>query len=436
MTHKCFKCDEKFQTSGKMVQHMRKAHSSFVEDTQMKIDRSKESSYEAKRASNNYVPIAKCPFCSLDCGTSKKLVHHLTVEHQEEDEESAVEPELKVIRVENDSDRRLFGHLREEESRGSSSKANNSSIVNDLLNVLEKNSQKELSIPGSSETVKVSSASIKLTEKRYRCFWCDAFFRKRGKLMDHIDMFHKANKLQIAEEAELLVSAICQTPTATDNTPVKLTSPTPTKKTATSIPGYKAAQPKSTGRRRSSSKKSTKTHTAETDASDLPNNYICRFICCGSVTGVSRRKPVQRYTTSSEMYTNNCQFFRASDPNPLTTLEAMKNLNVSDEPSPVFLPEPSSLDTAYNSNEHLMNFHKSAYMSQPPAQPTAFSPPFLSPIQFYSQHMAPNPLANQSQHSQPQMGYQQRQHMNQSLFCYTVYHQDPNIPLDLTVTRY
>jgi len=200
MTHKCPKCDQKFMTSALQVLHMREVHSAFVESAQLKIDAAKIGvsvkslqAMQQHKSTGDFTQNAICPFCKYDCMTKKKLMRHLEVEHKGEDEEED-EPEVKVIQVADDRKRRILNSFRNETSSSSSSR--DPALVQNLLEAFENDKK--------SQALRMSANSLRLTEKRYKCFWCEASFRKRGKLMDHIDMFHKANLQATEVEAEML----------------------------------------------------------------------------------------------------------------------------------------------------------------------------------------------------------------------------------------
>ena len=197
MTHKCFQCEKRFESSAQLVKHMQEAHSTFVKDAKDKIDRSKEQ-YSRSFANT----AATCPYCKVDCHTRKKLMRHLD-EHK--DLEPEEETELKIIRITNESKSSLLNHFDGDKPGAATVAASsdgNPTFVQNLIRAIEGDPTKI----GNSK-IKVSSTSLKLPERRYKCFWCDTSFRKRGKLMDHIDMFHKANKDQSELEAVLLQGA-------------------------------------------------------------------------------------------------------------------------------------------------------------------------------------------------------------------------------------
>lgn len=199
MTHKCFRCEQRFESSGQLVRHMQKDHPTFVQDAKDKIDRSKEQ--YARTFINT---AATCPYCKVDCHTRKKLMKHLEEHKDEPDEETA---ELKIIRITNESKTSLLDEFNGASASGSATApvmANNSpTFVQNLIRAAMETDPAKI----SSAKIKVSSTSLKLLERKYKCFWCDTSFRKRGKLMDHIDMFHKASKDQSELEAGLLQGA-------------------------------------------------------------------------------------------------------------------------------------------------------------------------------------------------------------------------------------
>lgn len=127
-------------------------------------------------------------------------------EHKDLEPEPEEETELKIIQITNENKKSLLEQFDGEKAGSSGSgsgtmatTANSPTFVRNLIRAIESDPAKI-----ASSKIKVSSTSLKLSERRYKCFWCDTSFRKRGKLMDHIDMFHKANKHQTELEAELL----------------------------------------------------------------------------------------------------------------------------------------------------------------------------------------------------------------------------------------
>ena len=467
MTHKCFKCERRFATSGAMVQHMKEDHSSFVEDAKQKIDRSQEISFEEKRSSENYVATAKCPFCTVDCVTRRKLMHHLSVEHEDEEEDSELEPELKIIRVENDTDDQLLGQLRKEQDDNNIiSTEKKSSIVNDLLDVLSTDKEKkEVSIPGTDTTVKVSATSFKFPEKRYRCFWCDACFRKRGKLMDHIDMFHKDNKQQTEVEAKQIISSTYAPAATVDSPTPKSNQQTQPKKTV-SPPSTSKSQPqKAVGRRRTnSSKKScskTSTNATEVEKPEMIDNKVCRFICLASITEVSRIKSVTKPRVEPTNRDTNCLFFCSKDPNPLPPLTVSESEVRTSETS-MELPSPvqyspyighfpaHSNDSAYcqqyqTIHQHAQNSDINCLPSpfQLPGSQLIYSSTFDSAVQFCHQKTAPafSPTNQMDVCSQTLMDFEQQAHGESGLMKPCNYpilssQLNPEVPLDLTLSKY
>ena len=202
MSHKCFQCDLRFLSSGGLVGHMREAHSSFVKDTQEKIDKSKQLSVAAKP--DGAKTAAVCPFCKLQCVTRKNLMRHLEFEHKDDEVED--EPQVKIVRFNTDKS----GVIRSLNSQITQPvvDASDPVLVQNLLRALEASSSAGL----LDNKLKLPPAEIKIPERKYKCFWCEASFRKRGKLMDHIDMFHKD---QTEMEAGSLSKS--QTSTSTDD---------------------------------------------------------------------------------------------------------------------------------------------------------------------------------------------------------------------------
>lgn len=197
MTHKCFKCSEKFKTSAELVLHMRESHSSFVKDAQEKIDHAKQRSNQNRP---NYA--STCQYCNTDYQTRKKLMAHLECEHKDnEPDDEAEEPQVKIVRLSGEHEQ----FMQELKIQTSSTNPSSSGpkLVEQLLNAIENEETQD-----QNSKMRVTASTVKFPEKRYKCFWCEASFRKRGKLMDHIDMFHKANKQQSEVEAEKLLGSI------------------------------------------------------------------------------------------------------------------------------------------------------------------------------------------------------------------------------------
>lgn len=180
LTHSCFRCSERFSNSGLLVQHIKENHTSFVEHPPS--SNMPRPSDMADRDSSPYRnAIATCPYCGHDCLTRKKLMLHLELEHKDVND-SEEEPRLKYIRL-----------------NSSPQASSDSNVVRNLLQTI------------GPQNTNVASTSIAKTESKpsnnrlqYKCFWCEASFRKRGKLMDHIDTLHKHNKQQNQVEAEML----------------------------------------------------------------------------------------------------------------------------------------------------------------------------------------------------------------------------------------
>lgn len=171
----CCKCDARFPTSNKMLQHMKERHA---------------ETGDADRYQNT---IATCPFCKHDCQTRKKLMQHLAMEHKDEEDE----PPVKVIRISTHerNQQQIFEHLKQQQQRPrdgivggpfvTPGPSENNIMVQNLLHAIGNGGK-------GSANVKVETKVP--TKNQYKCFWCDASYRKRGKLMDHIDNLHKHNK--------------------------------------------------------------------------------------------------------------------------------------------------------------------------------------------------------------------------------------------------
>lgn len=314
---------------------MKERHSIVMEDAKNKIDRSEASSFAAKRATpGSSVSAAKCPFCEVDCGTRKKLMRHLEVEHQDVDGE--IEPELKIVRLENNSEEKLFSGLNKDKDSEAEIQAKKVTIVSNLLNTIgSKEGRSKVNVPGTSGTIEVSATSIKFPERRYKCFWCEASFRKRGKLMDHIDMFHKANKQQIEDEAELLhVTAATSQEINMKSTAApqkqsstgsqireKKTTPAATITSAATITAAPAIAPeaihKSTGKKKQSTKKQKKVKFIPADiikCPKIPNNNVCVFRHLASITEISKMKRLYKPMDNPQ---KSCTFFNRKEDNPV-----------------------------------------------------------------------------------------------------------------------
>lgn len=263
--------------------------------------------------------LAKCPYCVTVCSTRKELMRHLDVEHDDGDD-AETEPELKIVRVDDASKHKFLGQLQTERLTGNATlQPNRFSIVNNLLHALESKdgSSGLLSLPGTNDGIKLSTTSIKLQERKYRCFWCDASFRKRGKLMDHIDMFHKANKHQTEVEAELLHVTVGKqhSPVAETVAPSKPPPFTTREKkaTTTALPALtnKTLPPKFMAK-----KKRHSLHRSLSSNEATIDNKVCKFMHKGHIIGAPRGKP----SASLEEFNSFkiCTFFNKKSDNPIS----------------------------------------------------------------------------------------------------------------------
>jgi hypothetical protein len=279
---------------------MKEAHSTFVQNAQEKIDRNKEQ--YARSFSNT---AATCPYCQKDCQTRKNLMSHLG-EHKdlETDEETS---ELKIIRITNENKKSLIDQFGGEKAAPSSSGSSTSAaataassspnFVHNLIRAIESDPAKI-----ASSKIRVSSTCVKLPERRYKCFWCDTSFRKRGKLMDHIDMFHKANKHQTELEAELLQGVSRET---SMQEPDK-NKPSTSRQTSSSHVGRGSGLKDFSLSR---SKSSEKQMTSVQSVTIKPKKKCCTFTMVGSIREESKfvNKSVD------EPLPSQCRFYFRSD---------------------------------------------------------------------------------------------------------------------------
>lgn len=204
-----------------MLKHMRESHTSFVTSTEQKIDKTFTDSIKEKALSNRPINCSICAYCNLDCQNRRKLRTHIALNHKDDDGE--VLPDLKHIRLERnpldydlkkgkkglaDADQVKPSRAKSTDTdkvrtgkRRDSEKAKAARTSQNGKQETERETKEKDSKATATTTASTSRGAI---EKRYKCFWCKTSFRKRGKLMDHIDMFHKDSKDQSEMEAEKL----------------------------------------------------------------------------------------------------------------------------------------------------------------------------------------------------------------------------------------
>lgn len=194
---------------------------------------------------------AACPHCHVDCLTRKKLMSHIEAAHKTTDDDDDVddddgEPPVKVIRLKRSGGDliqslsaagverispalgKLLKAIRPEDI-GAGGRGAAGATTPHAAASMPAAAAAAAGVPGKSRGgasvggVAVAAASglmgdvrvltlpsgslARVADKKYKCFWCNALFRKRGKLMDHIDLFHKDSKQQTEVEAEMLNSA-------------------------------------------------------------------------------------------------------------------------------------------------------------------------------------------------------------------------------------
>ena len=185
LPHPCMKCTARFPTGSKLLQHMREEHAEFSDNRQPSVP-SPPSDNERFRNTT-----AICPMCHQDCQTRRKLMTHLEVDHKDDNDHDE-EPQIKYIRISNDDEnKKILEQLKQQTDNVAGpfitpvagSQSNN--VMQNLLKAIGGGSK----APSSGKMEAKSS-----TKFQYKCFWCDASYRKRGKLMDHIDNLHKHNK--------------------------------------------------------------------------------------------------------------------------------------------------------------------------------------------------------------------------------------------------
>lgn len=297
LSHTCPKCSAKFPHSGLLVQHMKEAHPSFVEHAQSRIPRNPMPVEKEPRDTGPYRNTsATCPFCSQDCQTRKKLMRHLELEHKDDndhDEEAASVPEVKVIRLDDQNKHILLEQLAQQGgSHNIQTTSGDSAMVRDLLKVISSSSSPS---PTVSSNVHVATKPEPKTSSKfqYKCFWCDASFRKRGKLMDHIDLLHKHNKQQNQVEAEMLNH--------------DETGKTFTRQGSSQTLGSHTFSPPQT----STSKTSSIPHTITSDYTSSQSK-TCSFQMLGSLKQVVKPKPQKELPKE-----NLCKFYFGKKGNPI-----------------------------------------------------------------------------------------------------------------------
>lgn len=184
LPHPCIRCTARFPTGSKLLQHMREDHPT-IQHVRPGMPLNAPS---PPRDNDRFInTTAICPMCQRDCQSRKKLMRHLEIDHKEDEEE----PQLKVIRLTGDDQNKQ--KLLEQFQQQSENVAgpfitpvrSQSNMVQNLLKAIGTGNK-------TAPHVKVESKSA--SKLQYKCFWCDASYRKRGKLMDHIDNLHKHNK--------------------------------------------------------------------------------------------------------------------------------------------------------------------------------------------------------------------------------------------------
>jgi len=329
MTHTCFQCKERFPNSGMLVQHMRQVHQSFVDKTQARIPRNPQPE-DRDRYRNT---VATCPFCQIDCNTRKKLMQHLELEHKNSSEDESG-PTVKVIKLDSQNKQDILNQLSNVGIKGNL--GNNGSSSTTMQNLIQ-----AISSSSSSKVVGVGKVDKPAAKLQYKCFWCDESFRKRGKLMDHIDLLHKQNKAQTEVEAEMI--------NIEDQTQ-KLQA----KHLATQTPS----------------------------TSSQPHTPICSFISLGELSDRPKAKEVPEVER-----TNICTFFFGKKDNPVATRQLAENRRVR-------VPEQRRQDTPFMYASRMMThspmvaMHPSYMFSgiRPPMQSAYFSRmPLLSPGYMMSQ---------------------------------------------------
>lgn len=185
LTHTCPHCSVRYPNSGSLVQHINAEHLSFVTQANSKIARVGDQKLQLAADEKYKNTIATCPFCQHDCQTRKKLMMHLQTEHKDDNDhdhdEESKPSSVKIVRIEGPF---------------VTPGASESNVVQNLIKVI---SGTNGNITNGNTKIDKSSAKL-----QYKCFWCDASFRKRGKLMDHIDTLHKHNKQQSQMQADML----------------------------------------------------------------------------------------------------------------------------------------------------------------------------------------------------------------------------------------
>ena len=351
MTHKCVKCEQRFPSSRAMLQHMRSSHTSFVTSTEQKIDTFQEDSLQEKARCKLPTSASICSYCNLDCGNRRKLKRHIDLNHIEGVDQE-IHPDLKHIRLQDssldDEPKKLkkpAAIIQEKPSKPiknpdvGKQKTKNTEVEKGKTN---KTTEKSKAAKDNKQTGKDSEGekpnpTTTKAEKRYKCFWCSTSFRKRGKLMDHIDMFHKDSKDQSELEAEqLYTNEFAEESGATNETDASkpdqkqeaVDSPSESS-TGASVKEMAQNDLKAleeVPEERPSSTLSCSFPQDYRECHETPFNDVCKFILLGTITEVAKQQlrspshsiPVRHSISMSSCISQpTCYFFRRKEDDPL-----------------------------------------------------------------------------------------------------------------------
>lgn len=365
-----------------MLQHMRSSHSSFLASTEQKVDKTLEDSLQEKARCQLPISASICSYCNLDCGSRRKLKQHIESNHIEGVDQE-IDPDLKNIRLQNNSyddepkkPKKSTAITQEktgkaaktsdtdkQKTKGADTDKVKTGKSSERIKAAKDNKQQS-KVDGDGD--KPASTSAK-AEKRYKCFWCSTSFRKRGKLMDHIDMFHRDSRDQSEMEAEMLYTnefseqsaAECAetstagvsntTPKTDEKSDEQIAEPvTDTTETIAEditpselicVEEMPEELPEEMSPDRPSSILSCTFPQDFRECNETPFNNICEFVLCGTITEVSKRQVCVTKNDQSLSACNRftsvlptCFFFRKKEDDPL--------------PIAMVLPKAAAADTA------------------------------------------------------------------------------------------
>ena len=379
LTHTCPKCSVRYPNSGMLVHHMNEEHSTFVQQTAFRIARAADKLPSLADGEKYRNTMATCPYCKHDCQTRKKLMMHLETAHKDDEEQQDEEPRVKVIRLDG-------------------------SFVTPgapELNVVQNFIKAMGNAPGRSlpnGTAKLDNNNKSAAKLQYKCFWCDASFRKRGKLMDHIDTLHKHNKLQNQAEADSL------------NEPNKAPSSRPltNQRSMSHLELSKFAPGLQLGVATRSP------HPVDTKPL-VSNTGSCSFTLAGSLTKRTKKQITENTPP------NTCKFYLGKKDNPLANKKARVVERTISQPSSRRFSLPNVFDDASNPS---YNFPYNRMTAMTAAMQHSYMmgirPPLINATQFYAPPRMPMVMPSSDyvlNHAHPTLDQQQASNQQAQFFA-------------------